>query len=67
LATGLFLCFFVRAFILQYAMVNVFKSSIAIMNIINIQMMNKILSLGTSSKKYYETGRIMNFITVDSQ
>ncbi len=48
-------------------MVNVFKSAIAIINIINIQMMNKILSLSTSSKKYYEAGRIMNFITVDTQ
>lgn len=46
---------------------DVYKFSISAINIVNISMMRKILKLRTSSKKYFETGRIMNYISVDTQ
>lgn len=66
-ASCLFLCFFLKTFINQYSFIDIFQISIDVINLTNISMMQKIIKLGTSSKKYFETGRIMNYITVDTQ
>ena len=66
-ATCIFFAFLIRAFMIQHAYTKIFYNGVQLNNIVNLSMMQKILLLGTSSKKYFETGRIMNYLTVDTQ
>lgn len=67
IATFLFLAFFLKSFLQQYSFLDIFKVGIIAINIVNISILRKILALRTSSKKYFDVGRLMNYITVDTQ
>lgn len=64
-ASALVFCFFTRIFVMQNALHIVNAYSMRILNGSSGLMIKKILRISTAAKKYFEGGRIMNFITVD--
>ncbi|KAL4488820.1 hypothetical protein ABPG72_016473 [Tetrahymena utriculariae] len=66
-ATIIFLGYLLRVFFLQHSLHLTNRVGIKVLNSLNTSIYNKILNLSASSKKYYDSGRTMNLVTVDSQ
>jgi hypothetical protein len=61
----LVVCYLVRTVIFQHSMHFINLSCIRVLNSANPLIYHKILSLSGASRKYLETGSIMNYINVD--
>ncbi|KRX00810.1 P-loop containing nucleoside triphosphate hydrolase [Pseudocohnilembus persalinus] len=66
-ASCIFLCFFTKIFLTQNALDIINDFTIQLQNGVNSALLEKIFRLSSSSKKYFESGKIMNFLTVDRQ
>lgn len=62
----LIICYLLRTFIFQHSMHYVNLNCIQILNSSNSLIYHKILKLSSASRKYLETGSIMNYINVDT-
>lgn len=63
--TVLLVCYLIRTIIFQHGMHFVNVSCIKVLNSANSLIYHKILNLSGGSKKYLDTGSIMNYINVD--
>ncbi|EAS02140.2 ABC transporter C family protein (macronuclear) [Tetrahymena thermophila SB210] len=66
-ATIIFFGYLLRVFFLQHSLHLTNRVGIKVLNSLNTSIYNKILKLSASSKKYYDSGKTMNLVTVDSQ
>jgi ABC-type multidrug transport system fused ATPase/permease subunit len=62
----LIICYILRTIIFQHSMHYVNLNCIQIQNSANSLIYHKILKLSSASRKYLETGSIMNYINVDT-
>lgn len=66
-ASVIFVCFFMKIFLTQNCLDIVNDFSIKLLNGTSGALLEKIFRTSSASKKYFETGKVMNFVTVDQQ
>ncbi len=64
-AIVLFCVYFVKAFVVTHGMLLMSYSGMRVYNILASLIYDKILKMSNASKKYLDTGKIMNHATVD--
>ncbi|KAL4488821.1 hypothetical protein ABPG72_016474 [Tetrahymena utriculariae] len=66
-ATLLTVCYLLRTFILQHSMHLINFLGLQVLNALSSSIYTKIMRVSSSTRKYFDTGKTMNLISVDSQ
>ncbi|KAL4440937.1 hypothetical protein ABPG74_009350 [Tetrahymena malaccensis] len=66
-ATLLTVCYLLRTFILQHSLHLINFTGLQVLNALSSSIYTKIMRVSSSTRKYFDTGKTMNLISVDSQ